>query len=244
MDNGIWATWYDLPADGRDAHLEWLHTAYLPALTARPGIAWAAHYEITGGGKDMKTLGDRLARPDDDVPTGSGFLTLVGAPSPHAFFQADALWRPENMDAETAGHLGQRQGVRSAVFTEEARVTGPAVDQGVPGGVPAPAIQMGSFRIQTPEDEFALGSWYAQYRLPAMARMPGVIATRKLAGIAGWAKHAILYEFTSLDARLEHFEKPHEALALDDKEWTGRIVKLTIHAPGSPSVAQRIWPQV
>ena len=146
------------------------------------------------------------------------------------------------MDRATKEQLDQRQGVRTAIFAEEVRVTGPEVGEGVPGGLPAPAIQMGSFRIRTPEDEFALGSWYAQYRLPAMARMPGVIRTRKLVSVAGWAKHSVLYEFTSLDARLEHFEKPHESLALDEKEWTGRIVKFTIHAPGSPSVGRRIWP--
>ena len=77
-----------------------------------------------------------------------------------------------------------------------------------------------------------------------MARMPGSIATRKLVAASGWAKHAILYEFTSLEARLEHFEEPHEGLALDAKEWTGQIVRTTLHAPGSPSIAERLWPPV
>ncbi len=77
-----------------------------------------------------------------------------------------------------------------------------------------------------------------------MARIPGVIATRKLVSVAGWAKHGILYEFTSLAARLEHFEVPHESLALDPKEWTGRVGSATIHTPGSPVIGPRIWPPV
>jgi hypothetical protein len=103
---------------------------------------------------------------------------------------------------------------------------------------------MGSFRVRTLEEEFDLGCWYAQYRLPYMAQMPGSVGTRKLLSVAGWAKHSILYEFTSLEARLKNFEEPHESLSADPKEWTGRVVRYTIHAPGSPFVGRRIWPQV
>jgi hypothetical protein len=100
---------------------------------------------------------------------------------------------------------------------------------------------MGSFRIKSVEDEFDLAAWYAQYRLPAMARMPGCIQTRKLVSVAGWAKHSVMYEFISLEARHENFQK-HESLALDGKGWTNRVIGYTIHAPGSPSVGTRIWP--
>ena len=78
--------------------------------------------------------------------------------------------------------------------------------------------------------------------LPHMARMPGCIGARKLNCVAGWAKHAILYEFVSLEARLRDFEEPHEALAMDAKEWTGRVVRYTIHTPGSPVIGPRLWP--
>src|SRR5882762_11413135 len=30
-DRGLWASWYDLPDNGRDAYLSWLHETYLPA---------------------------------------------------------------------------------------------------------------------------------------------------------------------------------------------------------------------
>jgi hypothetical protein len=102
---------------------------------------------------------------------------------------------------------------------------------------------MGSFRTKTVADEFDLAAWYAQYRLPAMSRMPGCVATRKLVSLAGWAKHSILYEFTSLEARERHFQG-HESLALDETVWTNKIIGYTIHAPGSPSVGYRLWPEV
>ncbi len=69
MDNGIWATWYDLGDGDRSDYFGWLNEEYLPSLRARPGYAWAARYK--GGGKEGKGMGDvrsRLGRMDD--PTG------------------------------------------------------------------------------------------------------------------------------------------------------------------------------
>lgn len=243
MDHGIWATWYDLADDTRERFLGWLHGIYLPALQQMPGFAWAAHYRNDGGGEKMRALGANiLTRPDEDIGNGSQYVVLVGAPSPHTFLSPLVL-EIEN-DARFRDMLALRQGVRSAIFSEEARVNGPAIGQRPQGGTPGPAIQMGSFRVRSIEEEFDLGCWYAQYRLPHMARMPACIAARKLNCVAGWAKHAILYEFVSLAARLRDFEEPHEALAMDAKEWTGRVVRYTIHTPGSPVIGPRLWPPV
>ena len=49
MDQGIWAIWYDLADADRQAYFDWLHGTHLPDLLQRPGVAWAAHYRITGG---------------------------------------------------------------------------------------------------------------------------------------------------------------------------------------------------
>jgi hypothetical protein len=243
MDHGIWATWYDLADDTRARFLDWLHGSYLPALQQRAGFAWVAHYRNDGGGQAMRQLGDNIiVRPQEDIGDGSQYVVLVGAPSPHTFFKPLALeieQEPQHRDM-----LALRRGVRTAIFSEETRVNGPAIGQRVQGGTPAPAIQMGSFRVRGVEEEIDLGCWYAQYRLPHMAQMPGCIAARKLNCVAGWPKHAILYEFVSLEARMQNFEEPHESLAVDTKEWTGRVVRYTIHTPGSPVVGPRIWPPV
>ncbi|MBO31934.1 MAG: hypothetical protein CMM74_03025 [Rhodospirillaceae bacterium] len=243
MDQGIRAVWYDLPAASKEGYLSWLHNDYLPAVISRPGIMWAAHYEVTGGGANMDKIGEILERPEDGVvPAGQDYVLLVGAGSPHVFFKPIY----EEVDAEdrlTVEMLSHRIGERICVFTEEARINGPEFDYRPVASPPGPAIQMGNFRAESLEDEADLAAWYAQYRFPAMARMKGCIATRKLVSVMGWAKHSILYEFTSLEARHEHFQN-HESLALDDKVWTNRVINYTLHAPGSPSIGHRIWPAV
>ena len=40
QDKGLWITWYDLPADGRDAYLSWLHENYIPQILGRRGVLW------------------------------------------------------------------------------------------------------------------------------------------------------------------------------------------------------------
>jgi hypothetical protein len=245
MDQGIWATWYDLEDGGRDGFLQWMHEHYLPSLKMRPGFAWVAHYQSEGGGPAMRQVRDTLiTRPDDDIGSGSQFLMLAGAASPHTFLNPSVLVVEREQPADVRAMLAKRRGVRTAIFSEEYRVSGPAAGARPAGTTPGPAIQMGSFRVRSIEEEFDLGCWYAQYRLPHMAQMPGSIASRKLICVAGWAKHAVMYEFTSLEARLANFEEPHESHALDPKEWTGRIVRYTVHAPGSPTVGVRIWPPV
>ena len=245
MDTGIWATWYDLEASGAETYLSWLHDDYLPWLRGRAGVAWVAHYRSDGGGEAMHDLRGRiLSRPDEEVGQGAQYVLLVGAASPHVFLDPsihDASWHRGEADAAM---LGRRLGTRTAIFAEEARVTGPASGTRPAGSTPAPAIQFGTFRVRSLDEEFDLGCWYAQYRLPFMAQMTGSVATRKLVCVAGWPKHGILYEFTSLEDRLANFETPHESFALDPKEWTGRVVRYTVHAPGSPTVAERLWPPV
>ena len=191
----------------------------------------------------MRQMRDSImVRPQEEMGSGTEFLTLVGAPSPHAFLAPSVFQLEQEAPENDRAMLSLRRGVRTAIFCEEARVNGPAAAERIPGTGPARAIQLGSFRVRSVDEEFDLGCWYAQYRLPHMAQMSGCIATRKLLCVAGWVKHAILYEFISLEARMSNFEQPHESSALDPKEWTGRVARYTIHAPGSPMVATRIWP--
>lgn len=241
MDQGIWATWYDLADESREHYLTWVHDCYCPHLRAQPGTVWVAHYRYTGGGAQMERVKQTaIGHTQEAIGNGNQYLLLVGAASAHTFFKPslDEITLPPGYDEM----LALRVGLRTAIFTEEARVNGPEPREFGPGSGPGPAIQMGSFRMRTPEEEFDLGRWYAQYRLPFMARMPGCIAARKLSGVAGWAKHSVLYEFTSLEARLRNFEEPHEALALDGTRWESKVIAGTVHTPGSPFIGERIWP--
>jgi hypothetical protein len=243
MDLGIRAVWYDLPEQGRDEFLQWLHEDHLPKVLQFPGIAWAAHYEIPGGDNNV-SFHDKLNRPEDDaVGTGSQFIVMAGATTPHVFFDPSPAQIAEGETTAYQEMASRRIGVRPCIFSEVVRIDGPEAGQRLAGTTPGPAIQMGSFRTSTVEEEMDAGAWYTQYRLPAIAKMPGAIGARRLACIAGWPKHGVLYEYTSLEARLEHFQQ-HESLGESEGEWTNRVITYTIHSPGSPSVARRIWPPV
>lgn len=142
MDTGIWATWYNLADDTRDAYLEWAHGTYLPFLKQLPGYAWVAHYRHEGGGPKMKRVEETVVgHTDEDIGAGYQYVMLVGAPSAHTFFHP-ALSEIELPDSFRE-RLALRQGVRTAIFTEEARVSGPAAAQASPGSTPGPYIQMG-----------------------------------------------------------------------------------------------------
>jgi hypothetical protein len=243
MSESLWANWYDLDASSAPDFLQWAHAEYLPWLKQQQGIAWVAHYRNVGHGPALATYHDIAGHaPEGELATGSQFVMLAGAAVSHAFYKplVTKLPLPDGWERE----LAQRQGLRSAVLVEEARVNGPAVHLRPPGSVPAPAIQFGTYRIRSVEEELDLACWYAHQRFPLMARMPGSVVTRKFVTSVGWAKHAVLYEFESLEARTKHFEVPEESKMVDAKEWTGRIVRTTLHTPGSPFVGERIWPPV
>src|SRR5215475_794937 len=84
MDRGIWATWYDLEAKGKNEYLSWLHTVHLPAMLARPGYLWAAHVENVVSAEREARNHARLTHVDDaSVPTGFEYLLLYGAARGH-----------------------------------------------------------------------------------------------------------------------------------------------------------------
>ena len=241
VDRGIWITWYDLPEEGREDYLRWLHDSYLPALLKRPGYLWAAHYAAVA--KDARRASSREERihrtSDTAVPTGSQYILLVGAADPHVFGNPSPREVHAAMPGESQRMLEQRAGERVNILAEAARVQGPAGQS--PDVAPlAPCIQLGSFNC-APEHEEEMLAWYTRWRLPAMAALPGCVRFRTLASVLGWAKHAVLYEFASLEARNTHF-MGHEDRHPEMKAWSDRMVPRLTHAPGSATVAQRLWP--
>lgn len=242
-DQGIWAIWYDVTPYKRKDYLNWLHNHHLPQLMMRSGYEWVAHYERVEGGDAMKIYEKTLARPTgDDVPTGSQFLIIVGGESTHTFFNPSVFDNSISISDFDKQMLAMQHNRRSCVFKEEIKVRGPSYQEHSKGYIPSPAIQFGSFCLSSIEAEYEIGKWYAQYKLPALAKMPGCVAVHKLLSVAGWAKHGILYEFDSLVARLKNFELPIEAKGLDTTSWSHKVVATTVHSPGSPTVAKRIWP--
>jgi hypothetical protein len=235
MDRGIWATWYDLREADRPEYLEWLHGLYLPAMLSRPGYLWAAHVENVTSAEREERNSRRLTRTNDSsVPAGFGYVLLFGAAGPHTFADPSEAEIEAGLDPQARAMLGRRQGARSNIFVEAGRVEGPDGPKRRPGITPGPVIQFGSFNSNTPANETEISTWYARSRLPLVQPLAGSVGARKLVAVSGWARHAILYEFSSLEAA--------EKNLVDPSDWTRRVVDNLVHAPHSPSLGVRIWP--
>jgi hypothetical protein len=64
-----------------------------------------------------------------------------------------------------------------------------------------------------------------------------------MVSVSGWAKHAVLYEFASLEAREENMPKLR-TIYQEEGEWSNRFVPKLVHAPSSPVAGTRLWPPV
>lgn len=240
-DRAYWISWYDLPDNNQAAHQEWLERSYIPEVLSWPGVMWAAHYAAEkkavplGGGQGRV----RLHAAPDEVPGGTQFILLFGARQPHVFADPGPAAFHAGLAGEDRDMLEARRGVRTNLMVEEARVLGPGGDDDAP---PAPAIQLGSFNAVSPEVESELATWYAQWRLPSMKTLPGVVHVRKLVSVAGWAKHACFYEFTSLAERARHFVHYEDAHP-DKARWSSDLVARLVHATPGAIVARRTWPR-
>lgn len=244
MDRGIWALWYDVAEADKAEYLAWFHGVHIPEKLSRPGYLWAAHYELGHGGSRFNKVVEGLQYAHEaGLGRGRGYLALFGGPTAHTFLDPSPAQLAQRQSPETKRMIGLRREVYSCIFAEETRVDGPDAAKRGPGMTPGPAVQMGNFNVASHELEAEVGAWYAQYRLPFMAAMPGCIGARKLLAAAGWGKHSILYEFVSLEQREDTFVT-HEEQAHDPGSWTARILPLLRHAPCSPAVGRRIWPAV
>lgn len=238
MNEGIWAVWFDLNSKVKSSHIKWLHGTYLPEIMARPGIAWAAHYELHP--EIYATQRSRLQHTEDPVGQAMQHLVLVGAASSNVFFHADSPTDKKNQSKETRDRMAERLESRWLIATEEFRVNGPDYGNSVPGGVTSACIQMGSFNMTSPELEVGLGQWYEQLRYPEFAKSPSCRRMRKLLSVAGWAKHAVIYEFTSNEDRAKNMEHT----GTHKVEWGEKVIAETMHSPGSPVIGFRKWPKV
>ncbi len=240
MDRAIWATWYDLPDDGANEFISWLHEVHLPEMLERSGYLWAAHVDNDKSEERKENVNRRLTHTDDpSVPAGNGYLMLFGAESVHTFLDPSPVQLAEGWGPDEREMLGLRGGVRECVFVETGRIDGPEIGQRAPGITPGPRIQMGSFNSNALENEEGMGAWYVQLRFPRMQTLEGCVGMRKLVSVCGWAKHAVLYEF-DLNTSVEHYFQKE----LESEDWSREMVGSLVHAPGSPSTGKRIWPPV
>ena len=240
MDGGLWITWYDLPAEGRGAYLSWLHETYMPKILRRPGILWGAHYaEIE------KPAGPPFPRPinhthDSSVPIGGRYILLFGAEYPAVFGNPVPSALNAALPETSRKMLSMRIGERVNIMAETGRVEGPDAKAQQAGMMPANCIQLGTYNTSWQDEEDML-AWYMQGRLPALRVMPGCVRTRTLVSASGWAKHGVLYEFSSLEIRNKNFDRLKDKPA-EVKAWGDQVIPRLVHAPTSPNLACRIWP--
>jgi hypothetical protein len=240
-DRGLWITWYDLPAEGRDAYFSWLHGTYLPGLLKRPGYLWAAHYasqDLEGGAENAT----RYHHVDDPkVGKGYHYMLLIAASDAGVFGDPVPSLINAALPEQGKKMLAMRTGERMNIFTEACRREGRALPTYKEGMTGAPCIQVGSFDCAL-EYEEEMHAGYVLERLPKMCATPSCVRTRKLNSVAGWAKHGIIYEFTSK----EGFDRDYApAVANSPLGLNGRsVVPNLVHAPNGPNAALRIWPPV
>lgn len=236
-DQALWITWYDLPESGRDEYLAWLHGAYMPKILQRPGVLWAAHFASEAKPVRTEKKKPRRHPPAGTVPGGHRYLLLFGAGDIGAFADPTPRQLHAALPDGDRKMLGLRAGETMNLMIEQARIAGPDIGRRVPGEALSPCIQIGSF---VHDDDEELLAWYAQWRLPSMTQQPGCVAVRKLVSVAGWAKHAILHEFTSVEARNANFVNFEEKHHPDKAAWSEKVTGQVVHYPGSPNVARRI----
>jgi hypothetical protein len=236
-DRSLWVTWYDLPEDGRDAYLTWLHGTYLPGLLKRPGYLWAAHYAT----RDSENNTQLHHTEDPSVPAGYHYILLVAAKDAFVFGDPVPSAIHAALPEEGRKMLARRTGERVNILVEAGRCDGRASNTYKDGLMSAPCIQIGSFNCPVEYEEEMLGG-YVQSRLPAMCGAESCVRTRKLNSASGWAKHVILYEFASL----EGFLRDYGGTDVNKRAPIGlggrSIVPMLIHAPHGPNSAVRIWP--
>ena len=237
-DRAFWIGWYNLPDEGRHEYIDWAHRAYMPKVLERPGVLWGAHYAsesrftpLGGGGRISHKV-----RPDPGVPAGDRYIMIFGGTAPHVFADPSPSEIHASLPEADRAMLGARQAERVNIMIEEARVVSDVPGQ-EPELAPAPCIQLGSFNAGSYEAEEQMAAWYARWRLPSLKSLPGCLRVRKLVSVAGWAKHACFYEFTSLAAREEHFVY-YENSRPDMVKWSTDVVRDTVHAPGSANGAR------
>ena len=238
-ENGYLIHWYDLNEDNEAEYLEWLHGEYIPRRLNDPRILWACHFKSLDNVTHPGEKG-RLSHDNKSIPAGDRYILIFGAKKPEIFADPTVTEYHQSLSEKDLMYLKMKRGERYNIMTEEARGPG-SEKKPIDGAGLSECIQLGNFNSGSYEDEDELASWYATWRIPSMKKLPGCQGVRKLVSVSGWAKHAILYEWSSPEARNSTFVD-HEMENPKMEEWTDRVVRKLVHAPGSPNLARRIWP--
>ena len=240
IDRGLWITWYDLPPEGRDFYLSWLHGTYIPDILKRPGYLWAAHYAT------RETQRPANATPlqhtnDPKVGTGYHFILIIAAKDTLLFGNPVPSAFNASLPETSQRMLAMRMGERVNIMTEACRCDGQANATNKGRIIASACIQLGSFNCPVEYEEEMHGG-YVQQRMPAHCDAASCIRVRKLNSVAGWAKHGILYEYASLEGFNKDYETANAKSPLGLRGHS--VVSMLVHAPNGPNLGVRIWPPI
>lgn len=192
-----------------------------------------ALYRIDQGGPEMSRIASSLSRLD--APAGQqapDWMVLTQFPS----FD-DAMAAEEEL-VSTAVESSRVDGIRLQARAAFIQLTEAAKPEADPAQF-APAVQFGTFSMQSPADEWAISNWYLYHRIPEFMKLRSAIRVRRYASVAGQPKYGILYEFTSLEDRVAEFEIPMESLVREAGNPSQEIISRTIHTSSSPTVGMK-----
>lgn len=236
MTTMIHAAWFHDHGNDGDALSASVHE-YQRLLETLDGVGRVGAYVIDPGGADMQWVKSTVAHLDHHPaerqrPRAFTVAEIASMPTALALGrQLSTSDGPGDEDSQPFGIFSQ------ALFHEIAYIPGPREQ---PDGPLGDAVQLGTFSVKTVRDEWRLSEWYEYTRQVEVATIPGAIRTRRLVSVCGRAKFGVLYEFTSLTARLEGFEKPMEGRFQDPSHPTSQLGHYTVHAPGAPYVGSKM----
>jgi hypothetical protein len=213
----LYAAW--LLADGDINRSPGMVAAYVHAIRAWPAAGAPAAYALLPRTPVMQSINDRLAHTDVE--------SYAHLPDIVVLTEVDSLDAALDLDARLQAPAATV--IVRGIYREVVAVAGTTPADGF-----GPAIQLGTFAMRSAADEWAVTQWYRTRRLPSFSTSPGSIRARRFVSACGGpAKLAVLYEFTSLEDRVAHFE-PLELVDHDEARPTAAA--RTVHAPMSPSI--------
>ena len=195
----------------------WYNEEHLPERLSAPGFLDAARYEALRGGPRYLAV---YELESVDALHTEEYLRMSNNPT---------KWT-KRMSPNIVGR-GTVRNVYTQIYPAES-------DPHIVGRGMAPALQIG--RMDVPQElEAKYNEYYDTVRTPANLEIPGCMHVRRYHAVEGDPKYLTVYEF-------EH-EKVPETLAWEKQrgldtmhQYIGGVYG---HAPGSPGVYRRVFPQ-
>ncbi len=224
MPNAIWIIMYDLKRAREDEYLEWFDEVHIPEKLARPGYAWASHYQVMSG-DDEATSGER----------DMSYIAMFGGESTSVFYNPSPAQLAPTQPKETRDMMACRSNSQALILSEEWAVDGQGVNGETKPPIHADMISLALCDVAGNDMDF--GAWLVQDHLKSVAENSECTSVRKLLASTGNAKHAIFHEHSN----------PVQTMAFaeaDSSEWSARIGGYVTYPLGAPRTAKRFWPTV